>query len=97
MNLDSLFISDFKRIVLEDLNTLSMKMNALIDSCANITKTLRLMTENRQYDITFDKDDYPLLRQLLPLKTENDMKQLEVLLTKKNNHQALVSIYLQEY
>lgn len=84
--------SEFKKIVLEELTTLNLKVNSLIDTCANAVQLLRSSKELPNLDITSDTGEYAKILQMLPLKNESDIGKLEVLLANKNNYQMLVSI-----
>lgn len=86
--------SEFKKIVLEELTTLNLKVNSIIDTCTNIVQVLRSLKEPPNLDVVQNNEDYSIILQMLPLKNEIDVQKIEDLLLNKNNQQILMSIFI---
>lgn len=86
--------SEFKRKVLDELVTINLKLNNVMDQVGIVVNAIRLLSDKNTEVTSKTSSETTQIMQLLPLKTDKDLKTLEKLLCDMKLQAFLVCVFL---
>lgn len=85
----------FQKKVLDELVTINIKLNNVMDQVGILVNSIRLLTDKTSEGITkISNPETVNVMQLLPIKTEEDLKALETFLCNSELQEFLVGVIL---
>jgi len=87
------FFSDFKKLVVDELAQINLKINMVLDNISTLLQSQRIISEKEVHMLP--QSDFDEFRKMIPVKSAEDLKLLEYWLSAKEaNYVTMVNIFL---
>lgn len=87
------FFSDFKKLVVDELAQINLKINMVLDNISTLLQSQRIISEKEVHMLP--QSDFDEFRKMISVKSAEDLKLLEDWLSAKEaNYVTMVNIFL---